>query len=88
LILLAIAVAVGFLLYHFFASRSLAATPKLPLIGKQVAQKSRIRIPPAGTATARATGPYSDAKPPAPFSASAERKNSLAPAVTVRAYCL
>ncbi len=76
LILLAIAVAVGFLLYHFLRKPVASGDPEeLPLIGRQVAAKithhdSTGADPPPPPHD----GPYSDARPPAPFPAKAEEK--------------
>jgi membrane protein DedA with SNARE-associated domain len=76
LILLAIAAVAGILAYHFFRKPVASGDPEeLPLIGKQVAAKithhdSTGADPPPPPHD----GPYSDAKPPAPFPAKAEEK--------------
>jgi len=76
IILLVIAVAVGFLLYHFLRKPVASGDPEeLPLIGKPMAAKithqdlTNSEPPPPPH-----DGPYSDSRPPAPFPANTEEK--------------
>jgi membrane protein DedA with SNARE-associated domain len=76
LILLVIAVAVGFLLYHFLRKPVASGDPEeLPLIGKQFAAKITHQDPTASEQPPPPRdGPYSDARPPTPFPANTEEK--------------